>query len=316
MLPDQKMSTILPTWDELCADLGRLPAAMELAARRRALKAKPPALRLKLARLTAQALLSDACSQQLTGAPWPDLVDLAADQVLRNRLVVKDEILLAPSPMQARRRWPVLRPHEVRLQCTRATALRRVERAMSCVGTSRPVLLLDDDDQVSIELALAGFSDVTVVTTDLDLLECLERAARACEVKVQLHHGAAAQPPKAANRAYDLVLLNSEPRLDDLRRLLDAALGLTDARPGTSFFVSVALLALQRDGLAHLSRLLDERGLEVVDVQQGFNAYPVPQRLYRLIHRLNQIVIGFKTLATEGHALPFFLSDAIVLRKL
>jgi len=310
------MPTILPTWDELCADLDRLPAAAELAERRYALKAKPPALRLKLARLMASALLRDDCSQQLIGAAWPDLVDLAADQVLRNRLVVKDEILLVPSPHETLLRWPAPRPHDVRLECTRATALRRVERAMGCIGTSKPILLLNDQDQVSIELALAGFSDVTVVADDLDLLERLERAARACEVEVQLHHEATTPLPPATRRVYDLVLLNPKPRLSDVRRLLDTALELTGARPGVAFLVGVALLALRRDGLAQLSHLLDERGLQVLEVQQGFNAYPMPQRLYRLIHRLNQIVIGFRTLATEGHALPFFLSDAIVLRKL
>jgi hypothetical protein len=90
---------------------------------------------------------------------------------------------------------------------------------------------------------------------------------------------------------------------------------LTQYRENTIFFMSIHLMSLMKDGLRELEQLFKQNSLELSEFSQGFNAYPAPSRLKGLIHLVNKLLIGSKTLTTEGYSFPFLLSDALILRK-
>jgi hypothetical protein len=307
----------LPTWDELCSVVRAGDAATpEFDTQVQALRERAPKWGLRLVRFVLTNLLRERSYQKFLDCRWEDIVDLMADQVVRNRALQNGGARASGSrPLSDRAGARFFRPYS-QMPCTRDTTLRRVAFAERLIPHDRPVLLLGDDDLVSVELAASGFRDVTAVDIDRKVLAEIERLTSGSGRSVRLHrHDLAAPPPPALVRDYALVLFDPPYSVAGVQLFLDAALAMTRARPGTLFFLSVHLMSLFPSGLPELKALLHRVGVEIVEFHQGFNAYPVPQRLKSLIRLTNKIVIGSKTLTTEGYAFPFFLSDAILLRK-
>jgi predicted methyltransferase len=203
------------------------------------------------------------------------------------------------------------------MPCTSATAAKRVAKIESLVPYDAPVLILGDDDLVSIELARRGFTDVTAFDIDPKVIAEIRQAAARSHLKINCVEQDLQKPvPQHLKRDYRVVLFDSEYSLAGISLFLKAALDLTGRRSGTLFFVSVHLMSLFRDGISDLDAYLSAEGLELNEFNQGFNVYPTPRRLKGLIRLWNRIVIGSSTLTTEGHTFPFLLSDALLLRKL
>jgi hypothetical protein len=310
----------LPTWEELCQDVRQGERSTpEFNAQVAVLRRREPKWGMRLSRFVITNFLRERSYQKFLDVRWEDVVDLMADQVVRNRVLLEDESLPPESaPLSDRAGARIFRPYS-QMPCTRATTARRVAYAQALVGRDAPVLLLGDDDLVSVELAANGFSDVTAVDIDRKVLAEIARMTRAsvgnaAPVKLRCHD--LAQPPAAdLVRDYALVFFDPPYSVAGVQLFLNAALAMSRARSGTLFFLSVHLMSLFPHGLGELKSLLQGVGVEIVEFHQGFNAYPVPARLKSLIHLANKIVIGSKTLTTEGYAFPFFLSDAILLRK-
>jgi predicted methyltransferase len=203
------------------------------------------------------------------------------------------------------------------MPCTSATAARRVAKVESLVPYDVPVLILGDDDLVSIELARQGFTDVTAIDIDPKVLTEIRQAATRSGLKITCVEQDLQKPlPEWLKRDYGVVLFDSEYSLAGISLFLRAALDLTKRRSGTLFFASVHLMSLFRDGISGLDAFLTAEGIKIIEFNQGFNVYPTPRRLKGLIRLWNRIVIGTSTLTTEGHTFPFLLSDALLLRKL
>jgi hypothetical protein len=305
----------LPAWEEL-ASLERDPAVSPaLAAAVHAIKTAPLGWQYRTARWIVDRFLQKPCYQKFAAASWGDIIDLMADQVARNHELVRSEMMEASSgSLQSRASARLFRPFN-QMPCTRESALKRVEAARALCRPGDPILLLGDDDLVSVDLARAGFRDVTAIDIDPAVLSEIERVSRDGELEVKLaRHDLSAPPPAALVRDYRLVFFDPEYTMDGVRMFLDAALAFSAERRGTHFFLSFHLMSLMRAGLFELEALLATRRVEIRAVHPGFNAYPVPARLKTLIHLVNRFVICSRALATDGYAFPYLMSDAMILR--
>ncbi len=309
----------LPSWDELCAHTARkarTPEGRAFLAEVEELKTAPPRFGYRVARKVVTTLLRDPFYQKFLTCTLGDIVDMLADQVVRNQEIEKDASTLPTSaPLSDRAGTRIFRPYN-QMPCTRGTAVRRVAKALELAQKDDPILLLGDDDLVSVELAAAGFTKVTAVDIDAKVLTEIEKLCKEQDLNVRRVEQDLSKPlPLSLYDDYKLVAFDPCYTIPSVQLFLDAGLELSRRSSGTHFFLSLHTMSLMRHGLPEFSQALSARGLDLVEFHQGFNAYPAPSRLKSLIHLVNKIVIGSKTLATEGHGFPFFLSDALLLRK-
>lgn len=307
----------LPSWEDLCTHTWNADASDgEFQNKVKRLKERRPTWGYQVARVFVRSILRQPCYTKMLRFGWGDIIDMMADQVVRNRELLREEMSSPGSaPLSDRASKQLFRPFN-QMPCTRGTAQRRVAKVRELLKPEDPILLLGDDDLVSVELALAGFKNVTAVDIDPKVLEEIQRLCKDMDLTVRTVQQDLTKPAPASLYApYELVLFDPEYSLAGVTFFLDAAMELTRGRSGTRMLLSVHLMSLLRGGLPELQALFDRHGLEVREFHQGFNAYPAPSRLKGLIHLANRIVIGSKALATEGYAFPYLLSDSILLRK-
>jgi hypothetical protein len=285
------------------------------------LKRRDRTLAYKTARQIVTHLLPGVCYQKFLDFKWGDIIDLIADQAQRNR-----DLLAATEsdPMRRASLAPVsgnfdsriFRPHS-QLPCTQETAQARVQQALSLVPHTARILLLGDDDMVSVALAEAGFRKITVVDIDKKIIRAIKSTCDRDGHDIRLAvHDLRRPAPRNLIGDYDLVFFDPEYSQAGLELFFSAALNFTRGRRGTLYFVSVHLMSLMSSGIPAAQAFLNEVGVELLEFHQGFNIYPVPVRLRGLIRLVNQFLIGSRDLGADGWAFPYFLSDALLLRKL
>lgn len=316
----QHLPIAIPCWSDLCQKALESASDPQMAERMLALKERERSLVYKTARQIVSHLLPGVCYQKFLEFNWSEVVELMADQALRNR-----EIMTAIESDPARRASMapvtgkfdsrVFRPHS-QLPCTRETAQQRVQKALSLLGHDAKILLLGDDDLVSVELAEAGFRNITVVDIDRKIIGAIRKACDTGGHDISLAvHDLRRPAPRDLIGDYDLVFFDPEYSLAGLELFFSAALNFTGGRPGTLFFVSIHLMSLRPSGLQEAGNFLEQAGIKLLEFHQGFNVYPVPARLRALIRLVNQFVVGTPELSAAGWTLPYFLSDALLLQK-
>lgn len=330
-----------PTWEDLCESFNGSYQNQEFVKAVDLIKSNPPDLRYRIARFLVVNIFRDEVYQKFLRCTWDEIIDMLADHAVRNREIHKeinqkesqqttsqanpkrkqqlqfdDRLVSSSIHLTTRTNGRFSRPYG-QMPCTKSTARRRVDKAATLVGKDDPILLLGDDDLVSVELALAGFTQITVLDIDLKVLEEIQRACDEHQVRVNLYQqDLSLAPPRHLIADYRLVLFDPEYSIRGVNLFLKAGLELTQHRENTIFFMSIHLMSLMKEGLRELEQLFKHNGLELSEFAQGFNAYPAPSRLKGLIHLVNKLLIGSKTLTTEGYSFPFLLSDALILRKI
>lgn len=320
-----------PTWDNLCESFNDPYLNKDFIKAVDQIKSNPPDLRYRIAKFLVVNIFRDEVYQKFLRCTWDEIVDMLADQVVRNREIRQNlhktqqtdlqsnphsnDMVSSSSKLTTRTNSRFSRPYG-QMPCTQSTAKRRVEKALTLVNRDDPILLLGDDDLVSVELALAGFTQITALDIDLKVLEEIQKACDRHHVRVKLYQqDLSLTPPQHLIANYKLVFFDPEYSIRGVNLFLNAGLEMTQYCKSTIFFMSIHLMSLMREGLGELENLFKQNNLELSEFAQGFNAYPAPSRLKGLIHLVNQLLIGSKTLTTEGYSFPFLLSDALILRK-
>ena len=308
---------MLPTWEELCRSEVGAAGNDDLSRAIIFLKDRPARFRHGIARWLVAVLLSDPACQKWIPMKWNDILDIVADQVVHNRLLT----IPAPEPFEVRPIWAdgpdgIYRPFN-QLPCTRLTTSKRVREALQVARREDPVLALGDDDMTSVALAKAGFTDVTAVDIDDAVLIAVRTESEKLGVKVQCMRYDLNDPVPLALRTSSpkLVFIDPPYSIEGIRLFLDGALAATERRIGTRVFISIHLMSLGQAGLESLDDMLNAAGLIVENIYRGFNSYPVPTYVRPLLKLFDRLVIS-GTLRTEEGFLPFFMSDALLLRKI
>ncbi|MCB9228729.1 MAG: bis-aminopropyl spermidine synthase family protein [Deltaproteobacteria bacterium] len=273
------------------------------------LRQKKPDLLIRIARLLLSLSGSGYTYQKFASCPWEDIVDLIHDQAARNRLLQQDD------PKEQAVSAYLNREHN-QLPCTLMTARKRVLEARRLCKPEDPVLVLGDDDMVGVELAKAGFTDVTSVEIDDYICQQLKERSKAEGLSLKVHRHDIRKPPlKELIRPYHLIFLDPMYSLEGIEMFLRSALEFSGNRPGTYFFVSVHLQSLLRDGFSQLPQLIASLGLSWGEVYKGFNAYPVPDRVGWWIAFFIRRFMKTQLMSSENFTLKFFLSDAMILKN-
>lgn len=307
----------IPSWDELCCDIYNGQSDPEFADIVRQLARKSPSLPYHIGRRLVETFMPGVCYQKFLNFHWQEIVELIADQTKRNKTILNNldnntKASLVPVTGKFDKR--IFRPHS-QLPCTQGTASHRVQKALDLFPHSAKILLLGDDDFVSIELAEAGFRNVTAIDIDKKIITDIGKITDDRGLKVRLAvHDLRKPVPQELMDDYDLIFFDPEYSPGGLELFLSAALNFSRGHPDTLFFTSIHLMSLMPSGIESAEVLLANAGVEIIEFHQGFNVYPVPARLRSLIYLVNQWVIGSKELGVNGYTFPYFLSDALLLR--
>jgi hypothetical protein len=308
----------MPAWDDLCRDIYSEKIDPSYPSIVRQLVTKNPALPYHIGRKIVETFMPGVCYQKFLDFRWQEIIELIADQAQRNRLILSDLDPVSRAslvPVTGKFDKRIFRPYS-QLPCTQGTAALRVQKALDLVHHNSKILLLGDDDFVSIELAEAGFRNITAIDIDKKIIGNIKRIAddRGLNVRLAVHDLRKPVPIELMDD-YDLVFFDPEYSPEGLELFLSAALNFTCGHRNTLFFTSIHLMSLLPSGIQAAEGLLEHAGVELIEFHQGFNVYPVPARLRTLIYLVNQWVIGTKSLGVDGYTFPYFLSDALLLQK-
>lgn len=319
------MSPLDPfSWESLNAWVEANAPDREWLAAMRRLGAQPPGAGQKALRAAGKALntvLRIGSYGKFVECPWSELVDLYAEQVVRSRRFNDSPEASSPDalPFSGEAFTTVVRPHSQN-PCTGVTVRRRLEKVRAGCGPDDPILVLGDDDFLSVALAEAGFRNVIALDIDAKLIARLQAEAARRGVTLKARVQDFLKPlPDDLDHPYRLVVFDPMCTVEGVRFFLDAALKLSKGRADTRFFLNTHLMSLLRPGLSALRSDLEARGLEVESFHPAFNVYPVAPGTQRLLGWLLGAVNGCffheEALRHPDAVIRWFVSDALVLRR-
>ena len=107
------------------------------------------------------------------------------------------------------------------LPCTQKTAQERVKKISELVGIDSPILILGDDDMVSIELLKQGYQQVTIVDIDADILKAISTALPNAPKRLFKCDLKEPAPLELLNQNYKLVLMDPYYSVEGVKMFLD-----------------------------------------------------------------------------------------------
>jgi len=313
------------TWENLrTLSLANQPN-VTLAAQIQEIRANPPSPKLIGAARSFGRRLAKALGHEgfvaAAEASWEEAIDILADQIAKNRKFIahampSDLEQLSPVLQQSRRLLPGLY-HQ--LPCTRLTTMKRLEMIRSHASPNQPVLIVGDDDGVSIELVRSGFSDVTVIDIDEKIIGKLATLAVSQRLKLKAFvHDLTKKPGLDLIRNYQVVLMDPPCSSEGAKLFLHGTLQVLAMPAATSFIVVTNCLSQLPAGLRDFQKFLLQHAFEVVQIDPASSVYPIPMlaklSFKILLQTLATITGHRKFLRQPGWCPDFFISDTLILR--
>ena len=311
-------------WESLnqCAD----EQAMDrpLLAQLRVLASQNPGVAQTFFRAVGKSLnsvLRIGSYRKFVECPWNELVELYGEQVIRSqRFDASPEAGKSSDviPFSGKAFTTVIRKHSQQ-PCTTVTVRRRVEVVRGLCALDEPILVLGDDDFLSLALAEAGYQDVTTLDIDASLIQKLndEAKRRGVTIKARVQDLLAPLPSDLV-RPYRVAVFDPMCTVEGVRFFTEAAIRLSGGNQDTVFFLNTHLMSLLKPGLVELKGFMTAQGFEVDAFYPAFNVYPVSsgaQRLLRaLLIVLNGLFFRSPALRSKAAVIKWFVSDAMLLR--
>ena len=199
------------------------------------------------------------------------------------------------------------------LPCTLRTRRARADLFEAVGLRDARILLLGDDDLVSVELSRRGFSDVTVADCDPALLAEIER--RTTHAK---------KPPKLERadfrrgfltpRPADVVCLDPPHHEAAIRLFLDVAIANVDRSAVHHLFVMYNSHLIGRAGAARVERYVEGHGYLLGHRHDAFNAYPMTGAQKIAFRSFARFVLG-KAGALPKRAELNYFSDCFIYKR-
>jgi hypothetical protein len=312
------------SWESLnqCAD----EQAMDrlLLAQLRALAAQNPGVAQTFFRAVGKSLnsvLRIGSYGKFVKCPWNELVELYSEQVIRSqRFDASPESGKSSDviPFSGKAFTTVIRKHSQQ-PCTTVTVRRRVEVVRGLCALDEPILVLGDDDFLSLALAEAGYKDVTTLDIDASLIQKLNDEAKRRGVVIKARTQDLLAPlPSDLVRPYRVAVFDPMCTVEGVRFFTEAAIRLSGGNQETVFFLNTHLMSLLRPGLSELKEFMSSQGFEVDAFYPAFNVYPVSSGAQRLLRALLSILNGLffrnPALRSKAAVVKWFVSDAMLLR--
>jgi hypothetical protein len=167
------------------------------------------------------------------------------------------------------------------LPCTITTRVKRASLFSGHDPKTSSVLILGDDDMLTVELCRRGFAKVTVADCDTELLATIRRETEGLSVAPTTLAADFRQLPDLGIKG-DIVVLDPPYTLDGATSFLRLAVSL--ANPGASLVLMVNK-EIMGPNFAELTKQARSLGLTLKAHHEGFNSYPIGT-MSRLIMRL------------------------------
>ena len=173
-------------------------------------------------------------------------------------------------------------------QCP-ATIKTTLRRLALLLGTSRlerhRVLLLGDDDLLSVAIAATGLSTaVTVIDLDDSLLARIARWTKS-EIVELVHHDLRLGLPSAMAAGYDVVF--TDPPYTPAGQLLFLRAGTMALRntSSSSLFLCSSSLYLSPKQMQRIIATAEQAGYQLIQLEEDFNKYKAPPDVVKDIRR-------------------------------
>jgi hypothetical protein len=255
-------------------------------------------------------------------ADWHEVLDYVQDQAEKNFEFMKIENALSAKDLVtaiSEQDGFGAKAQYHQLPCLNYTVDKRVQILSQLVAKNEPVLLIGDDDGVSPALAQAGFSKITVLDIDDDVLDLLRARTSKFGASVRLEKGDAYELDERHTGKYAAVMIDPPCTGEGLRCFIDSAHKAIDcAHASPVLLLTTNLHSLMREGRKDFFRNIAERSLEITEVHKGVSVYPVPPLRRQLLNACSTIV-GFSLLGRIGVArrlfpMKYFISDMYILK--
>lgn len=222
----------------------------------------------------------------LAQASFEELLGLWADQQVKSR---REEAPVAlPVPRRFAARGLLHRAHH-QLLCSEASLLAKRARIQAGFGRQASILLVGDDDQLAPQLVAAGYTGVSALDIDPDVVASLQRSCgEHARVRV---HDITRPPPADWIGHYDLIVMDPPYSVEGIMMFAEGALRFCapGARPRVQLYCASSCLT--RDGIAALRRRLDALGYVLERFEPGVCKYPYPWTT-RLLGRVALAVVA------------------------
>lgn len=166
------------------------------------------------------------------------------------------------------------RPHH-QLICTESGLLAKFARIDGHFAKDTKILLVGDDDQLLPLLVEAGYTQVSALDIDADLVRSLqERCGDRARVRV---HDLNNSAPAEWIDDYALIVMDPPYSVDGADLFLRGALQFAAPRSQPKIQMYCASAGLTRDGIAELTRRISAQGYRLARFESGVCRYPYPK---------------------------------------
>ena len=199
------------------------------------------------------------------------------------------------------------------LPCDLTTRRKRIDSISQLVKKNAKILLLGDDDLVSVELARENFSAVHVADCDRVLLETIHHYSTGFAHQPTLHEADFTRhDPKIP--ACNLILLDPANHLDSILDFGRVAIKNQLSLAHGYLMIMINPLLIGEKGMESFLLVMREAKYEVVKREKEFNFYPV-----NLLQKMTLHVFWFihlrKRLSYPLSEPCFFTSDCFLFEK-
>lgn len=200
--------------------------------------------------------------------------------------------------------------------CTPATAIRRVRLVQKYWQGEDPpaILLLGDDDLVSVAFARVAGWLTTVLEIDQRVIEMMRRAHN-LEPQIDIiSHDLHAPLPQSLHNRFDIVMADPMYTAEGLEMFLRAAMTAMGNNPDRLLFLSFNDTAVGAAVLQNAIANLEKQNMALIERVPRFSVYPIPRQRYNQLRKASKLFFSNPLMHTMLD-LPVAFSDMLVFRR-
>jgi hypothetical protein len=201
------------------------------------------------------------------------------------------------------------------LPCSLKSIQHRVSLIQEVTSKNDPILIIGDDDALSIALTQAGYTDVTVFEIDPRVIRSLEHASKKFPHSPRYHLQDVFNPvPKEFLRPYALLTFDPWYDLEGFSAFTKCGLSTSTTQPLIALSFNCGSLQLE---FSKLSQLLEDLNYCIEKWAPLANTYPAPRSLRYTIGtgEIIATLLTMKSLYTCPKPEKFYFSSDLLLLR-
>ncbi len=200
------------------------------------------------------------------------------------------------------------------LPCTLETRKKRADLFERNGFRDKEILLMGDDDLVSIELASRNFKHITVLDCDITLLDKLKVITQDANFPITFFHVDLYKGlPKYLNNIFDVVCFDPPQNYEDLNIFMGCAIKSLKYS-NSSFYMMVNSIALGKNNINSIISQLQVHGFTNTQKYDFFNSYPL-NRGQSLLLKLMSHFTHNHSVRKKGLACKYYFTDCLEFKS-